>query len=346
MPAESNDLFLEAVNNAVVIEEPADAANVLLQITTALFDVGNTDYANALLQKTFRRIKELEDPKERAYLLRLFVTLLCRQGLIAAAAETLPLLDDPEQRDIALKELAMAQAAAGRQNDALATAEELEDLDDYEKVLAAIGKHQVPAESGKAVIPIETAREIDDLFHRGAALRQVGISMYASGKKTEARTVFKETLNTIQRISNSYSRANALTDFASGLVSIGFDDSAVKVFRLGASAALEIDDISFALSCFCKIVESQAEARLFGEAFDTIKIIEELREEIPRKSPWGCSFDRDLAVVLGKLAAALADSPEEEKSAPLFQRALDIARSIVDAQCRAVALMRLASCLR
>ena len=209
MLPDANDLFLEAANAAVGIEEPADVANVLLQITTALFEVNNLDYAHALLQKTHRRIRELDDPKERAYLLRLFVTLQCRQGLIEAAIETLPSIDDPEQRAVALKELAIAQTKAGRLNDALKTTEEIEDFDDYETVLLAAGEEQVrqgllsdanatavqieseelrirllqkiageKTDVTEMNVSLESARKIDDLLHRSSALRQVGISLH------------------------------------------------------------------------------------------------------------------------------------------------------------------------
>ena len=371
----ADDLFFETVNAAVAIEEPADAANALLQITTALFEVGNIDYALALLQKTFRRIRELGDPKERAYLLRLFVTLQCRQGLIDAAAETLPLIDESEQRAVAWKELAKGQAESGRLNDALRIVEEeIEDFDDYEEVLVAVGEEQ--ARQGRLAeaemtaakieseelrvrllrkiaggkndvtetsIPIESARAIDDLFHRSSALRRIGISLHQNGKPSEARAVFKEALNTVQQIGNTYSRTNVLTDFAVDLGDLGIDDSAIKVFHLATGAAQEIDDISFALPCLCKIAECQTAARLFDEAFDTVKIIKEWRDEIPRKSPERGPFDRDVAAALGKLAIALKDSVEfEEESDSLFQKALDTARCIADAHCRAVALMRLA----
>ena len=369
----TNDLFLEAVNSAVCIEDPADAANVLLQITAALFEVNNFDYARALSQKTFRRIGELDNPKERAYLLRLFVTLLCRRLLIDEAAESLPHIGDPEQRAVALKELAIAQAQVGRLDDALKTADEIEDFDDYEEVLVAVGKEQVrqglfseaqttasqieaeeprnrllrniageESDVTETNISIESAREPDDSFHRSASLRRLGISLHRNGKPSEAVTVFKEALNTVQQIGNTYSRANALTDFAVDLIGLDIN-GAVKVFRLAVDAAQEIDDISFAIPCLCRIIGCQTTARLFDEAFDTVKVIEGLRAEIPRKSPERSPFNRDFAAVLGKLAVALADSMEfEEESIPLFQKALDIARSIVDAQCRAVALVCLA----
>ena len=369
----SCDIFLEAVNAAVTIEEPADVANTLLQITTAMFDAGNDEYAYALLQKTFRRIQELDDPKERAYLLRLFVTLQCRQGLIDAAVETLPLIDDPEQRAIALKESAIWQALAGRPNDALKTADAIEDLDDYEEVLVAVGIKQAEqglvseAEATAEKIEseelrirllrniagenidveetnktIESAREIDDLFHRSTALREIGITLHQNGKATEALAVFKETLNTVQRIRNTYSRTVALTEFADRLVSVGNDVVAIKVFRLAVTTAQEIDDVDFAVPCLCKIAGAQATTKLFDEALDTVKVVEELRNEIHWKSPERGPLDRDLAAVIGKLAVALEDSVEEEESIPLFQKALDIAHNIADAQCRAVALMRLA----
>ena len=150
-------------------------------------------------------------------------------------------------------------------------------------------------------------------------------------------------MNTVQQIGNTYSRTNALADFAVDLTGLGIDGSAIKVFRLAIDAAQEIDDIFFALPCLCRIVESQTSASLFNEAFDSVKIIEELREGIHRKSPERGPFDRDFAAVLGKLAIALTNSMEfEDESVPLFQKALDITRSIGDAQCRAVALMRLA----
>ena len=370
---DSDLLFMEAVGVALGIEEPADIANVLLQITTALFDVNNFDYAGALLQKTFRRIRELDDLKERAYLLRLFVTLQCRQGLIDAAVETLPLIDDPEQRAVSLKELAIVQSQAGRLNDALKTADEIEDLDDYEAVLLAVGEEQIrqgllsdanatavqieseeprirllqkiageKTDVTEASVSLESARKIDDLFHRSSALRQAGISLHRNAKPSESRTVFKETLNTVRQIGNTYSRTNALTDFAVDLIDLDLDDSAIKVFRLAVDAAQEIENVSLALPCLCKIAESQTAALLFDEAFDTVKLIEELRNEIHRKSPERGPFDRDFATVLGKLAVTLTDSIEfEEEAIPLFQKAMDIARSIGDTQCRAVALMRL-----
>ena len=341
---DSGDLFLEAVNAAVTIEEPADAANVLLQITTALFEAGNTDYAHALLQKSFRRIRELDDPKERSYLLRLFVTLQCRQGLVDAAAETLPQIDDSEQRAVALKELAMANVKAGRLDDARKIAEEeIEDNDDYEAVLAAIGEERPPEAEMMPNISLESARKIDDVFHRSTVLRQIGTTLHQNGKPSEARAVFKETLNAVRQIRNSYSRTNSLTDFAVDLANTGIDDGAIKVFRLAVDAAQEIENVSFALPCLCRIVECQTSARFFDEAFDAVNVIEDLRDEIPRKSSERGPFDRDFSPVLGKLAVGLADSAEfEEESIPLLQKALDIARNIGDAQCRAIALMRLA----
>jgi len=341
---DSGDLFLEAVNAAITIEEPADVVNVLLQIATAMFEVGNIDYAHALLQKTLRRIRELDDPKERAYLLRLFVTLQCRQGLIDAATETLPLIDDSEQRAVALKELALANVKAGRPNDARKIAEEeIEDFDDYEAVLAALGEDWTSEAEMMPDISLESARKIDDAFHQGAALRQIGTTLHRNGKQSEARAVFKETLNVVQQIRNTYARVKALTDFAVDLADLGIDDGAIKVFRLAVDAAQEMEDVSFALPCLCRIVECQTSARLFDEAFDTVKLIEEWRDEIPRKSPEHGPFDRDFSAALGKLAVGLTSSVEfVEESIPLFQDALDIARNITDAQCRAVALIHLA----
>ncbi len=208
----SSDLFLEAVNATLEIEEPADAANVLLQIVTALFKVGNVDYASALLPKTLKRIRQLEDPKEKAYLLRLFLTFQCKQGLIDAAVETLPLLEDSEQRAIALKELAVAQADAGRLDDARTTADEIEDLDDYETILEAIGRRQL--DEGLFFEAESTAAEIEADEPRARLLRSIAESLWFAEKTDAALRVLEHSQRLVRVIDDETARSFSFAETA------------------------------------------------------------------------------------------------------------------------------------
>ncbi len=177
---DSGNLFNEAIQDALLIEDPAAAANAKLEISRALRRVGNVDFAKALLPGLLLDIRNLDDPRERAYLLRLFIEFQCDVAALEEALETVKLLDfDPDQRQAALTSLAVALAAAGRFDEAYRLADDIEELGDFETVLEAAGVRL--ADEGRFPEALEKAEEIETVETRIRLLR----GMYSRNSQTE-----------------------------------------------------------------------------------------------------------------------------------------------------------------
>lgn len=452
----SNDLYFEAVQAALQIEEPAETANMLLKIVASLHAAQNTEYASALLPKTLKRIRALTDPNECTYLLRLFIRLQCDMDRPDEAAAVLSLLEgDPEQDEVALFDVARAQARSGQIDVALHTAEKIDDLDDYETVLEAVGRYQArqrlfpqavqtaakieageircrlllqigleqwhshrpddalrslrsavtmgygiaePAArdrvflqavdgfialhrvfeamppAGAIVDPVKRvealcsiivflrrsgnafggqttsieaamiARKIPDPAHRALALRRIGVVLHRIGESAEAREIFRETLAAVKSIRNTYSQTRAMTELGACLAELGIRDVAKRIFRLAVALAQTIEGFPFQFLCLCDIIEAQAAASLRDEAARTLALLEETRDEIPRRESAGGAFDRDCAIALGSLGAASLRASELEGAGAgkaFFRHAVDAAKRIGDPLNRALALQSL-----
>ncbi len=243
-----DDLFMEAVNAALRIPEPADVANSLLQIIGSLLEVDNTDYARALLPKTLLRIRELDDPKEFAYLLRLFVKLQCEMGCVVDAIDSLPLFDEEtEQRGYALKEIAIAQAKAGQLADALTTSDGIEDLDDFEAVLEAVGEQQIRRRLFNDVVA--TAAKIEEAEPRARLLQNLALAQWDLGNADDALTTMRNSLSIARGIADETVRNRALSDSAIALTKIQRVFDALTVSK-------EITEPLTQIAAYCSIIVS------------------------------------------------------------------------------------------
>lgn len=457
LPA-SQDLYYEAVQAALQIEEPAETVNTLLQIVRSLDSIGDRathrDYAFALLPKILTRIHELQDERERAYLLRLFIKLQCDLGAVRNAEATLSYLDfDADQKALALRDLAVAQAREGRLTDALATTGDIEDLDDYESVLEAIGEFQAAGrrfvetmqtagkiEAGESrcrllrclareqwnagrhadalqtlrsilavvrslneeavkdpilsetvcsftgihrifdamslakeiadpVLRIDAfcsivvflqqsgnasggrsaadeatvaARRISEPMDRARALERVGEALHRIGDVEESKEIFREALSSVKRIGNAYSQARQMIDFGLKLTELGMPDVAKKVFRLAIESTQTIEDVSFRFPGLVKILDAQASTSLVAEAEKTLAMLDEIRDELPKREIVEGTFDRDLALCRGMIGSALFANDLPERAKKRFEEGIGISRSIFDPLNRSTSLFFLA----
>lgn len=242
----SEDLFCEAVQSSLQIEEPPEVVNVQLKIVVSLLAAGHWDYARAMLPKILLRIRELHDPKERAYLMRLFIKQQCDMGLLDDAAGTLPLLDfDLDHKGVALRDVAVALAQNNELNEALETADAIEDLDDYETVLEAVGEGQI--RQLRFNDAVQTAAKIEDGEIRSKLLRFIAAAQWESGLHDEALLTLRNILAMVKGIAEDAVRDRI---YAETVVSF------TKVHRVfdALSLAKEIVDPVKRIEAFCSIV--------------------------------------------------------------------------------------------
>ena len=195
MPELSDAAFLyaEVIDAVLRIEEPAELANGLLETIRSLLRIKNDEFAASLLPQTLTAIRELDDEKERNYLLRLFIELECEMGRIDDAVQTVRHIEnDTDQKGVAHKAIAITQAQRGLFAEAHATTDEIEDLDDYEEVLEAVGKRQTVLKRYREVL--ETANKIENGRVRSRLLHTLALDQWTTGNAEAALATLRGAL--------------------------------------------------------------------------------------------------------------------------------------------------------
>lgn len=287
----SEDLFCEAVQSSLYIKEPAETANIQLKIIVSLLIAGHRDYARAMLPKILLRIRELDDPKEQAYLMRLFIKQQCEMGLIDDAVNTLPLLNfDTDHKGVALRDVAIALAQNSELAKSLEIAEEIEDLDDYETVLEAVGEGQI--KQLRFNDAIQTAAKIEDGEIRSKLLRFIAAAQWKSGYHNEALQTLRNALAMVK---------NTTEDSVQDRIYVEMVVSFTKVHRIfdALSLAKEIIDPLKRIKAFCSIIvflqksgnvsggktaanEAIIAARKISDSFHRAKALESVGEALHR----------------------------------------------------------------
>lgn len=213
----AGDLFGEAIRESLKIEEPAEVVNAFLETIRALRSVGDEEYATAMLPKTLIRIRELDDLRERAYLMRLFIELQCEMNRLDDMLGTLQLLDfDPEQRQSALKTAGVALAEAGRIDEARQLLDEIEDLDDDECVRKWIGTRL--AEEKRFDEAFAEAEQIEPGVDQVVLLRNIAVEQWRTGAHPEAVETIRKALASARLVDEEPAHSLALSAAYDGLV--------------------------------------------------------------------------------------------------------------------------------
>lgn len=151
--------FTEVFEAIARIEEPEERASQHLQTVRSYFEAGYTEGLSVLLDESLQLIHSLRDPQQKLFLLRKMGQNLASMFRFEAAlyrlSEMDPLQLDPavlksdrflddldEQKNALLAYIAKEQVQSGLLEEALKTAEQISDLDDYEQTLIAIARRE------------------------------------------------------------------------------------------------------------------------------------------------------------------------------------------------------------
>lgn len=242
----SDDLYGEAVQSAVRIEDAPESINMLIRIVASLLVAGNDEYASALLPKILIHIRRLHDQREADYLLRLLIEQQCRMGRHEDASEALALFESGgEHREFALRDVAQAKARAGCFDEALRLAEEIEDLDDYESVLLAIGT--IHAQERRFNDAIQLSGKFESTRPRAQLLRNLAVEQWADNRHDEAVRTLRDLSKWILGVENADNRDEILFKNVVALTTIHCIPDALTL-------AKEIKDPLVRTEAFCSVV--------------------------------------------------------------------------------------------
>ncbi len=316
----SDDLYCEAVQSALGIDSPTETANALLKLIRSQTETNRIEYARALLPKTLLRIRELDDDRERAYLLRLFIERQCALDRLDEARETLALLDfDADQRAGSLRTLSLALTKADRIDEALRLAEEIEERDDYEAVLEATAL--VRAGQGFFGEAMSTAVKIEDTETRCRLLGGMARAQWAASMSEDALRSLRSAVGLGKAMEDGEIRDRVLADLAEGFAAIH------RIFD-ALSLVKEITGIPQRIETLCRVAVSVQESGNFAGGKSTLEEAQTAARRLADPAARGLGLRR--------VAGALQKIGDTEEARDAFREALEATRSIRndDAQAR------------
>ncbi|MBX3081676.1 MAG: DUF4062 domain-containing protein [Anaerolineae bacterium] len=316
-------LLDQALYYARTIEDASSRADALRDIAAALAQAGSID-------KALTTARTIENVYSRADALRAIAAALATAGQPAQATfdkalTTARTIEYAYSRTHALRDIAAALANAGQPaqatfDEALTTARTIENAD-YSGYRAALLREIAVAlaNAGYTDKALTTARTIEDVSARAAALRAIAAALATA--RQPAQATFDEALATARTIENADYRASVLRDIATDLATAGRTDEALMAARM-------IENVDFRTHALCVIAVALANAgqppqATFDEALATARTI---------------ATTSNRAAALREIAAALATAGRTDE-------ALTTARTIENVYFRAAALRDIATAL-
>ncbi|MEQ8997733.1 MAG: ATP-binding protein [Coleofasciculus sp. B1-GNL1-01] len=276
---------IEFLDNAF---ETAEEIDYLYYKTSALQEIVRVQIQAENFTAALSTISRIEEPRSKANAL---------WGIAQAQAEANPLTDDALetaqaiedqlQRREALVAIAKEQAKAGNFSGAYATMSRIQDRSRRQEVLLAIAYAQANAENYPTAL--EVAEGID-------ALRQIKIlgfiakKLTAGGQSQTARAKFATALQISQAFKPAYLRAIALANIAEAQVQVSLNESGASIGSIGNQIAQEIDNPREKAIAMAITAEVLAKAGKIKAAQDIFTAALETAHKIDNQSDGVISF--------------------------------------------------------
>lgn len=297
----SSSLFAETLTAVAQVSGQADRANLHLAALRSMFAAGLTGEAKALTEETLDLVFLVVDSREQSYLLRLLAAQQAKMGLFDEAANTFSFIHhDEDQKSFALLEIGEAMAGAGRFRQAIKIADRLDDLDDYEMLMAAISRELL--RRGRMNSALFAASRIEPSLLLIMLSGEIATFVFRKGMRERARSLIRDALQPARGMADPLERDQALRVVAETYMEL----------------ALPLESRTVAMEIDTPVERAQALIRLSRQAFaheaarsawEDARILARRIEE-PGKKAW---LLRELAVAFDEVfAPRRSDQPFEE----------------------------------
>jgi tetratricopeptide (TPR) repeat protein len=334
MTQQAQEAFHQALRTAEAIEWAWERASALMAIAEAMASAGMTQQAQEAFHQALQTAKAIEGARERAEALGAIAKAMARAGMTQRAQEafhqalqTAEAIKGAWERASALRAIAEAMARAGMWEQALRTAEAIEE-ETLMRAWALRAIAEAMARAGMWEQALRTAEAIKGAWERARALGVIAEAMASAGMTQQA--LWEQALRTAEAIEWARERADALGVIVEAMASAGMWEQALRT----AEAIEEPREWAEALRAIAEAMASagmtQQAQEAFHQALQTAEAIERARER---------------AEALRAIAEAMASAGMTQQAQEAFHQALQTAEAIKGAWERASALMAIAEAM-
>jgi len=267
--------------------------------------------AKCLLDEAFASAVAIFKNELRDWVLGEILVIQAKAGLVADATKTIRQIGDPRLILVALRDIAKAQASAGRAVEALSAAAIIPDNQKRLEALAAIAAIQADRDDmdGAAATSLMLLGDLDQIDHplKRVSLASAAVIVLArAGKAVQATKELTKIRANVKADFPVDQRSPALRHIASALAQIGKPEQALALLN-------DVPDVSEHTSVLVSAATAQAKAGHAQQAIVTAEHIEALRYR---------------AIVLSRIAIAQAKSGNGVNGSKTLETALLAAEKI------------------
>jgi peptidoglycan hydrolase-like protein with peptidoglycan-binding domain len=267
--------------------------------------------AKCLLDEAFASAVAIFKTEHRDWVLGEILVIQAKAGLVAEATETIRQIGDPRLILVGLRDIAKAQASAGRSVKALSAAAIIPDSQKRLEALAAIAAIQADRDdmdgaAATSLMLLGGLDQIDDLLKRVSLASKAVIVLAKAGKAGRAAKELAEIRANVNADIPLDQRSPALRHIASALAQTGKPEQALALLN-------DVPDVSEHTSVLVFAATAQAKAGDAQQAILTAEHIEAVRYR---------------AIVLSRIAIAQAKSGNAADGRKTLEMALIAAEKI------------------
>ena len=262
-------------------------ALTLTTVAAARTKTGNIRAARESIRQATAVAKSIQNSSQRTGRLKALVPAGVEAEQFIEAAQVAELLNDPDDRALALADIALAQAKAGKVEAARITIEMADDsaklIDEpFERTHAQALIANVRTTTGDITdrtttdIVAESAQSLQDAYNRTRLFAAVSLAQIKAGHVDAARATIKLADDPATRIDDPIKRAHALALIAQAHTNGGFDSARETIAR-AVEAAVSLEDINQRTTRLRRMAPVYAEAGHSAEAVATATLIKEAR---------------------------------------------------------------------